>query len=84
MRTALVFDAGRDGYGIDQIADRAMTVGEFKRLLEDYDDDNLIVMSHDNGYTYGSIRFEEERYEMHNGEWTDDPYEDNDFDEEDE
>lgn len=55
MREALVFEAERSGYAIDQIADRAMTVGELKRLLEDYDDDTLFVLSHDRGYTYGSI-----------------------------
>ena len=84
MRTALVFEASRDGYGIDQIADRAMTVGELKRLLEDYDDDNLIVMSHDRGYTYGSISFLEERYERSKGRWSDDDGEFDDCDEEDE
>lgn len=55
MRQAIVFDARREGYGIDQIADRAITVGELKELLEDWDDDTLFVLSHDNGYTYGSI-----------------------------
>ena len=30
MRKAIVFEAGRDGYGIDQIANGAMTVGELK------------------------------------------------------
>lgn len=55
MRTALVFEASRDGYGIDQIADRAMTVGELRELLEHYEDDTLFVLSHDSGYTFGSI-----------------------------
>jgi hypothetical protein len=57
-RYALVFEAKREGYGIDQIADCAMTVGELKRILEDYDDDTLFVLSHDQGYTYGSIHDE--------------------------
>lgn len=55
MKEALVFEAVRSGYSIDQIADRAMTVGELKAILEDYDDDTLFVLSHDRGYTYGSI-----------------------------
>ena len=54
MRKALVFEASRDGYAIDQL-DNVMTVGELRRLLEDYDDDTLFVLSHDRGYTYGSI-----------------------------
>lgn len=55
MRKALVFEAPRSGYGIDQIADSAMTVGELIRFLEDFDEDTLFVLSHDRGYTYGSI-----------------------------
>lgn len=55
MRKAIVFEAPRDGYGIDQVADGAMTVGELMAFLEDFDEDTLIIMSHDNGYTYGSI-----------------------------
>lgn len=71
MRNALVFEASRNGYGVDQIADEAMTVGELKALLEDYDDDDLIVMSHDRGYTYGSISSREmtEYTEIEDGEW---------------
>lgn len=51
---ALVFEAARTGYGIDQITS-PMTVGELKRLLDDWDDDTLFILSHDRGYTYGSI-----------------------------
>lgn len=71
MRHAIVFEASRDGYGIDQIADKAMTVGELKSLLEDYDDDDLFVLSHDRGYTYGSISdmTMEYRVENEDGEW---------------
>lgn len=71
MRKAIVFEASRDGYGIDQIANGAMTVGELKQLLEDFDDDRLFVLSHDNGYTYGSVSrwecYEAEKQE--DGEW---------------
>ena len=54
MKQALVFEAPRTGYGIDQVRG-AMTVGELKRLLEDFDDETLIITSHDRGYTYGTI-----------------------------
>lgn len=54
MKRALVFEAPREGYGIDQI-DRPMTVGELIDFLSDFDPDTLFVLSHDNGYTYGSV-----------------------------
>jgi len=54
MKKALVFEAPREGYGIDQI-DSPMTVGELIDFLSDFDPDTLFVLSHDNGYTYGSI-----------------------------
>ena len=54
-RKAVVFEAPRDGYGINQIADTAMTVGELIAFLQDFDEDTLFVLSHDRGYTYGSI-----------------------------
>lgn len=53
-RKALVFEAPREGYGIDQIRN-PMTVGELREFLEDFDDDTLFVLSHDNRYTFGSI-----------------------------
>lgn len=70
MRKALVFEAERTGYGIDQIG-RPMTVGELREFLEDYDDDTLFILSHDNGYTYGSIRDDEasDWSEDEDGEW---------------
>ena len=55
MKRAVVFEAHRTGYNIEQVADRAMTVGELISLLGDYDEDTVFVLSHDNGYTYGSI-----------------------------
>ena len=59
----LIISAMRESYGKDDL--RTMTVGELKSLLEDYDDDAEIVLSHDNGYTYGGIRQEliEEEYD---------------------
>lgn len=54
MKKALVFEARREGYGIDQI-ENPVTVEELRRFLEDFDGDELIILSHDNGYTYGTI-----------------------------
>lgn len=70
-RMAVVFEALRTGYSIDQIANKAMTVGDLIGILEEYDEDTLFVLSHDNGYTYGSVsRWEySEREENEDGEW---------------
>lgn len=54
MKEALVFEASREGYSIDQLRG-VMTVGRLREILRNYDEDTLIVLSHDNGYTYGSI-----------------------------
>lgn len=51
----LILEANREGYGIDQL-DETMTVSELMRLLKNYDDDTPIYLSHDNGYTYGTIK----------------------------
>lgn len=70
MRRALVFEASRDGYGIDQIARNAMTVGDLLGILQDFDEDTLVVLSHDNGYTYGSLpQWYDWREENDDGEW---------------
>ena len=71
MRNAVIFEASREGYSIDQIADKAMTVGELIDILSDYDEDTLFVLSHDNGYTYGSLdRWSyREAAEDEDGEW---------------
>ena len=35
--------------------ERAMTVGEFKRLLENFNEDAPALVSNDDGYTYGAV-----------------------------
>lgn len=51
---ALIIDAKREEYSIFQIR-WTLTVGELKDLLEEYDDETPIYLSHDDGYTYGGI-----------------------------
>ncbi|MBQ4447457.1 MAG: hypothetical protein II897_04100 [Clostridia bacterium] len=70
-RMAVIFEAERTGYSIDQVADRAMTVGELIQFLSDFNEDTLFILSHDNGYTYGSISFDDckEAAENEDGEW---------------
>lgn len=45
-----------------------MTVGELIRYLEDYNEDTPIILSHDNGYTYGEIN----QYDIREDEYDDD------------
>ena len=44
----VIIRAEREGYSTRQITD-TMTVGELKSLLEDYDEESKIYLSHDNG-----------------------------------
>lgn len=69
MKRAVVFEAERRGYSIDQIANGAITVGRLMSILEDYDEDDLFILSHDNGYTYGSLSGQAEWEEAEDGEW---------------
>ncbi len=59
----LIINAIRETYGKEDV--RTMTVGELRAFLEDFDDDTPVILSHDNGYTYGGIRADlfEEDYE---------------------
>ncbi len=50
----VIIAADREGYGIDQVRE-TMTVGELVALLQDYDEDAPIYLSHDNGFTFGGI-----------------------------
>lgn len=68
MKQAIVFGADRTGYGIDQVR-HPMTVGKLRELLEDLDDDMMVILSHDNGYTYGSMSHSAEIREERNGEY---------------
>ena len=52
---ALIMEAERTGYAIDQIHE-TMTVGELIAFLSDFDEDTPIYTSQDDGYTYGGIR----------------------------
>lgn len=47
-------EAKREGYSINQVRN-TMTVGELIVYLEQFDEDDKVYLSHDNGYTYGGI-----------------------------
>lgn len=59
---ALIMEAERTGYSIDQIR-QTMTVGDLIAFLSDYDEDTPIYTSQDNGYTYGGIGYDNFREE---------------------
>ena len=54
MKQAIVFEAVREGYAKDQV-ECPVTVSALIEFLQDFDGDTPIYLSHDRGYTYGSI-----------------------------
>ena len=60
--TKLLIEANRQGYDTDQCG-TTMTAGELIELLQDYNSDTPIYISNDNGYTYGSISYDDIREE---------------------
>ena len=68
MKRAIFIEGRRDGYHPEQ-CDYIITVGELKEMLEQFNDDDKIFLSNDNGYTYGSITdssFESGKYDLGN------------------
>lgn len=57
MKEVITIEAQREGYSINQCY-KTMTVGELIQELSQYDEDTPIYFSHDNGYTYGSLKEE--------------------------
>ncbi len=58
MKNYLTIETHRSGYGVDQCG-HTLTVAELIDYLSQWDDDTLVYLSNDNGYTYGSINFED-------------------------
>lgn len=52
----IIIDAVRDVYNPGDITN-TLTAGELKRILDDFDDDTPIILSHDNGYTFGALTY---------------------------
>ena len=57
----LKIEARRDSYGVTDLENQTVTVGELIEMLENYDSDLKVILSHDRGYTFGAIT--EERIE---------------------
>ena len=65
-KRAIFIDGRRDAYSPAQ-CDYTMSVGELKEFLKQFNDDDKIFLSNDNGYTYGSITdssFESGKYDL--------------------
>lgn len=58
MFNIVILNTSRDTYDIRESADCSITVGELISELRNYEEDDKIVFSNDNGYTYGYIRRE--------------------------
>ena len=71
-KAALIFEAERRHYSIDQqeASGNTMTVGELIGILQDYDEEDLIIISHDRGYTYGTLSSPDYYEKEPGGEWT--------------
>ena len=50
---AIIIEARRSCYSKEEV--NGMTVKELIQYLEEFDEDAMVVLSHDNGYTYGGI-----------------------------
>lgn len=56
--TNLFINANRNGYSPEQCG-HTLTVGELINYLQELDEDTKIYVSNDNGYTYGSIGYDD-------------------------
>ena len=66
-------ETSRDAYSPDEVS--SMTVAELISVLEQYNDDTEVILSFDNGYTFGGIS----EYDI-----SDEVYEEEDYEEEEE
>ena len=61
MATILI-NAMREGYSVAHVAGNSMTISELidalREMADAYGDDAPVVVSNDNGYTYGSLDWE--------------------------
>ena len=53
----VTIEGRREAYSPEQIR-RTMTVGDLIDYLSQFDDDTPVILSNDNGYTYGSIDYD--------------------------
>ena len=59
----VVIYTSRDSYNTENISSHSMTVRELIDELSSYDEDDPVILSFDNNYTYGAVRSERIVYE---------------------
>lgn len=52
----VIINVTREGYATDQVRS-TLTIGELIEYLAQFDSDAKVYTSHDNGYTYGGIKW---------------------------
>lgn len=55
MKEVLIYAASRDTYSAHASAKHTMTAGELARYFEQFAEETPVIISFDNGYTYGRI-----------------------------
>lgn len=58
MKNYLTIETRRSGYSVSQCG-KTLTVSELVNFLSQWDDNTPVYFSNDNGYTYGSISFDD-------------------------
>ena len=53
--TVLMIDGRRNDYSANNLVNKTMTVGELVSYLDGFDSDIPVLLSNDNGFTYGKI-----------------------------
>lgn len=71
--TVLMIDGRRNDYSASNLVNKTMTVGELVSYLDGFDSDMPVLLSNDNGFTYGKI--------TDNGIWEEEVEEDEEEDE---
>ena len=55
MKRVITIKTNRSYYDIEDATNEAITIGELIDILKYYDEDDKVILSNDNGYTYGYI-----------------------------
>lgn len=58
MKNYLTIKTHKNGYSVEQCG-HTLTIAELIDYLSQWDDNTSVYLSNDNGYTYGSISFED-------------------------
>lgn len=63
----VLLETTRSGYSTDQVKN-TLTVGQLIGILMDFDENEPVYFSNDDGYTYGGLNWETIREEDNDGE----------------